>query len=392
MYLGRDVPARRINVKSAKGENLFDVSGKKYIDFSTNWCGILGWSLPEVQSARKNFLGPTYVDPNFSYEPWEELAKLLISIAPGKMGKVFRATGGTEAVEIALQAAILHTKRSKFISPEGYHGHSLAALSVGFSHYKDLFPHLWPCEKVKGQLDRKIGQKVANRINKGDIAAYISEPFIFNNGLVEPSKEYFQLVQESCKKYGTVFIIDEVATGFGRTGKMFASEYFDLFPDIVCLGKGLTGGNAVLGATLMNQKLAKTMEFEFSYYSTFAWQPLNVDITLAYLKYFLKNKQSILGKVNSLNLIINKRLLSMNLPSGSTIRSKGLATFIEFERDGLAKKIADKCLENGLVIEALNERVIDIFPPAIISNRNLNRGLDILEKSFISSIPFAGLM
>jgi acetylornithine/succinyldiaminopimelate/putrescine aminotransferase len=368
-------------VKSS-GSYVYDKNGSCYIDFSTNWCGILGWNLPAVTKAIKEFSGPMYVDPNYQYEPWEKLAKLLIKIAPGQMQSAFRVTSGTEAVEMALQAAMNNTKRYRFVSTGAYHGHSFATLSVGFEHYHDRFPNLLSCAKIHPPYDKEAGLKIEKILSNKDIAAYISEPIICNRGVVEPTKEYFEIVQNACKKYGTVFIIDEVATGFGRTGKMFASEYYDLQPDIVCMGKGLTGGNAVLGACLMNKKLSKSMEYEFSYYSTFAWQPLNVEITLAYLNYFVINKKAILEKVNKLSLFFKKRLIKMKKLCDFEIRMKGLAIAIEF-KDGIANKVRAKCLSKGLLMDCLNPHTLTFFPSANMSLHTAATGLNIFKSAIL---------
>lgn len=383
IFLGRDIKPLNISVSKSNGSYVYDKSGKAYIDFSTSWCGILGWNLRAVRKAIKEFSGPMYVDPTYQYDPWGKLAKLLVKITPGHMQSAFRVTSGTEAVEIALQASMNYTKRYKFVSTGGYHGHSFATLSVGFEHYHDRFPNLIPCAKIDPPYDKEAALKIEAILSKRDIAAHISEPIICNRGVIEPIQEYFEIVQDACKKYGTVFIIDEVATGFGRTGKMFASEYYNLQPDIVCLGKGLTGGNAVLGACLMNKELSKSMEYEFSYYSTFAWQPLNTEITLAYLNYFVANEKMILKKVNSLSIFFEEKLTKMKESYDFEVRMKGLAIGVEF-KNGIAEKIRDKCLSNGLLVDCLSPHTLTFFPSANMSKDTANKGLDIFE-SVISS-------
>ncbi len=139
-FVGRDASAIPIEVVSAKGNYVYDSAGKKYIDFVMGWCvGNIGWGVEEVEKRIRNFKGPNYVDPSYLYKPWTELAEILAKLTPGKLQKSFRATGGTEAVEIALQAALAHTKRTKFISIEGsYHGHSIGAMSVGQPTFESI--------------------------------------------------------------------------------------------------------------------------------------------------------------------------------------------------------------------------------------------------------------
>lgn len=383
-YLGRDAKPLSINVVNSSGSFIYDKSGKTYIDFSTNWCGILGWNLPFVVKAIKEFNGPTYVDPNYQFDSWKKLAKLLVKIAPGNMHSVFRSTSGTEAVEIGLQAAMNYTKRYKFVSTGGYHGHSFATLSVGFEHYRDRFPNLLPCVKIDHPYDKQAALKVEKILSEKDIAAYISEPIICNRGVIEPTQDYYEIVQNACKKYGTIFMIDEVATGFGRTGKMFASEYFGLQPDIVYLGKGLTGGNAVLGACLMNKELSRSMEYDFSYYSTFAWQPLNVEITLAYLNYFLANQRTILMNVCKLSLLFKKRLTKLESLHELKVRIKGLAIAVEF-KEAIADEIRNKCLCKGVLVDSINSYTLTFFPSANMDFCTANTGLDLFESAIIES-------
>src|SRR3989344_8966064 len=191
-YLGRDGGAYPLTVAKTKGSYVFDEKGKRYIDFYMGWCvGNLGWSVEEIVCKIKNFSGPTYVAPGYQYKGWAELAELLATLAPGNLSKSFRATGGTEAVEIALPAAMAHTKRHKFISIEGsYHGHSIAAMSVGQSDFRSWYTNLLPdCYKVEAPLDEKAARKVEKLLSKRDIAALIMEPIICNMGVEIPTKE-----------------------------------------------------------------------------------------------------------------------------------------------------------------------------------------------------------
>ena len=150
-YLGREGSPKPIVIKKAKGSYLYDDKNIKYIDFFVGWCvGNVGWNPNEIVKQIKKFDGPNYVPPGYYYQGWAELAEILAKISPGKLIKSFRATGGTEAVEIALQAAMSHTKRSKFISIEGsYHGHSIGAMSIGASDFRTWYSNLLPaCHKI----------------------------------------------------------------------------------------------------------------------------------------------------------------------------------------------------------------------------------------------------
>lgn len=381
-YLGRDIPATPIEITRSEGSYLFDGKGNKYIDFLMGWnVGNVGWGQRVVRDAINKFDGPDYVYPSYLYKPWTELAEILAKITPGKLTKSFRVTGGTEAVEIALQAAMSYTKRTKFVSvAESYHGHSIAAMSLGISEFRIRYNNLLPdCYQITPPLDKKAAEKVDKILSKGDVAAYISEPIVCNLGVEIPTKEFFEIIQESCKRNGTVFIIDEVATGFGRTGKLFASEHYGLEPDIMCLGKGLTGGYGALGATIMTESVAKSLEFPFSFYSTFGWHPLNVCATLANIKYLISRKEEILNNVNRMSIYFEKRLSQIKFKCPHKVNIKGLAIGLWFEKEGYATELVGKCTKKGLLFSDLDSHYLTFFPALNIDQTTAEKGLNIFE-------------
>jgi adenosylmethionine-8-amino-7-oxononanoate aminotransferase len=254
-HLARQKPGT-LRVTKSEGSYLFDENGKRYVDFMMGWCvGNLGWGNAVVTRKGKAFTGPDYVQPALSYKPWDDLAELLVSITPGKLSKCFRATGGSEAVDLALQAALLHTGRTKLMSLEGsYHGNSIGGLSVGDSEVRKRCKALLPgCHKIKPPLDEAAVKKIRRLLERGDVAAFIMEPISINLGVLIPSAEFMSDLQRLCREHGTLLIMDEVATGFGRTGKMFASEHYPIKPDILCLAKAITNG---AGGILLHLRLA----------------------------------------------------------------------------------------------------------------------------------------
>lgn len=381
-FVGRDVPAAPVEVVRAEGSYLFGPNGEKWIDFVMGWnVGNIGWGVGEIEEKLRKFKGPSYVNPYYLYKPWAELAEILAKITPGRLQKSFRATGGTEAVEIALQAAIVHTKRTKFVSIEGsYHGHSIGAMSVGMSDFKKHWKNLLhDCYKINLPLDSKAGKEVERILSGGDVAAFIAEPIICNLGVVIPDKEFFEIVSAACKKHETLLILDEVATGFGRTGKMFASEHYGLEPDIMTLGKAITGGYGGLGVAIMTEEVAKSMEFDFSFYSTFGWYPLGVEAALANIDYLLKHKGPILSNVAEMSKFFEQRLKSMKFKHPAEVRVKGLAVGIEFKKAGYAIEIMNRCQENGLLTSELGPNIFTIFPALNIERKVAEEGLNILE-------------
>ena len=382
-YVARDGLPKPIEVTAASGSYVFS-HGKKYIDFVMGWnVGNIGWNVPEVMAAMKMFEGPVYVKPPYLYKRWVDLAELLATITPGKLTKSFRATGGTEAVEIALQCATVHTKRTKFISIEGsYHGHSIATMSIGDSYFRNHFKNLLgDCFKINPPLNRDAALKVEKIVKKEDIAAFISEPIICNLGVLVPDEDFFGIVSDACKKYGTLLIMDEVATGFGRTGKLFASEHYTLKPDIITLGKGITSGYGSLGATIVTKEIAKSMEFDFSTYSTFGWLPISVEGAIANINYILKKR--LWKNAEKMGDYFEQQLKKISFKHRPETRIKGLAIGVEFEKEGYVIEVMKKAMSNGLLFSTLNRKIITLFPALTINKKVVDEGLKILEKSVI---------
>src|SRR3954467_1498029 len=203
-----------IQVTRTTGECIYDQHGKRFIDFNAGWCvGNLGWKRKEIWSGIDAAKIPDYIAPGYHYKGWVDLAELLASIAPGDLQKSVRATGGTEAVEAAMQIAMLYTGRTKFLSVEGsYHGNSIGTLSIGSSENREQFKNLLPnCIKIKPPLDDKAAAKVEARLKNKDIAALIMEPVICNLGVMVPEHAFMKRIGDLCRRYGTLLVIDEVA-------------------------------------------------------------------------------------------------------------------------------------------------------------------------------------
>jgi len=275
-----------------------------------------------------------------------------------------------------------HTKKHKFISVEGsYHGHSIGAMSIGASNFRKQYKNLlFHCHKIKAPLDDKAADEVMKLLKNEDIAALIMEPIICNLGVVIPEKGFMRKIQAACKKHSALLVIDEVATGFGRTGKLFASEHYGVQPDIMCLAKGITGGYGGIGATIMTPEVAKSMEWNFSFYSTFGWHPLNVEATIANIKFILQKKKALLDNTNKMSKYFEERLQNMKFKHPATIRIKGLAIGVEFSQPDYALQIVDKCQKRGLLFSDLRNTIFTLFPALNVDMKTAKDGLDILEE------------
>jgi acetylornithine/succinyldiaminopimelate/putrescine aminotransferase len=370
-----------LQVVRTKDEFIYDHLGKRYIDFNSGWCvGNLGLTRKEIQSKIHLAKTPNYITPGYHYQRWVDLAELLASIAPGELQKSVRATGGTEAVEAAMQIAMIYTGRTKFLSVEGsYHGNSIGTLSIGSSENREQFKNLLPnCIKIKPPLDDNAVDKVEARLKNKDIAALIMEPIICNLGVMIPEKAFMKSISALCRRYGTLLVIDEVACGFGRTGKLFACEHFEIQPDVLCLAKAITGGFAPMGACITTAKIAdKVMKRGFQFYSTYGWHPLAVEAAIANIHYWIKNKEKILGNVTALSQCFKDGLSQMKFKKGATLRILGLAIGVEVSDPKYAERIQQKGLKNGLLFST-QEKTLTLFPQLTMRQTIAEEGLEIL--------------
>jgi adenosylmethionine-8-amino-7-oxononanoate aminotransferase len=381
-FLGRGFDAEDFQVARTKGSYVFDAHGKRYVDFLAGWCvGNLGWDAREIVRARKNLPAVTYAYPYYLYRPWVELAELLAKVTPGRLQKSFRATGGSEAVEIALQMAMVHTGRAGFVSIEdAYHGNTIGGLSIGASENRQTYPNLLAnCSRIAPPLNEEALGKVETRLRKRDVAAFIMEPVSCNLNVLVPDPKFMTGLARLCRKYGTLLIMDEVACGFGRTGRLFATEHFGFEPDIMCVAKALTGGYAPMGAVIATPAVARSAEEEGSFYSTYGWHPIAVEAALANVRYWIRNGKKLLAHVNAMSALFQERLARLTFNQRPEIRVKGLAIALEFEDGKEAEEIASRCRENGLLLTT-SDNALTMFPPLNIDHAVALEGLRILQK------------
>jgi acetylornithine/succinyldiaminopimelate/putrescine aminotransferase len=381
--LARDLPAE-LQVVATNGSLVTDSRGRKYVDFVMGWCvGNFGWRRPAIAKAIERFKGPDYVYPGYAYAPWTELARLLVSLAPRPLTTCFRATGGSEAVDLALQAAMIHTGRRAFLSLEdSYHGNSLAGLSIGASDNRDRVKNLLPhCGKIAPPLDASALRRIEQRLKRRDVAAFIMEPISINLGVLIPEKDAIRRVRDLCRRYGTLFIADEVACGFGRTGRLFACEHFDLDPDMLCIAKAMSGGLAPIGAVIATTPIATSMEEnDGAFYSTYGWHPRSVAVAIATLRDLKANQPQLLAGVAEMSEYFRIRLLQLEFERPAAVRIQGLAIGIDVGDEDYADAIQNKCRRNGLLVSTEGSTVL-LLPSLAVDKRTAARGLDILARS-----------
>jgi acetylornithine/succinyldiaminopimelate/putrescine aminotransferase len=366
-----------LEVARARGNYVYDPRGRKYIDFIMGWCvGNFGWARPALRRRVHAFNGPDYIYPGYTYRAWRELAQLLVGLAPEGLTRCCRATGGSEAVELALQAAMLHTGRRKFVAIEAaYHGNTLGALSVGDG---DDVVRVLSVARLKPPLDADALGRLETRLKHRDVAAVIMEPIAMNLGVLIPETDFMEGLVPLCHRYGTLLILDEVATGFGRTGKLFACEYYDVQPDMMTIAKAATAGAAGIGGLLVREDLAETLEQDGNVYSTYGWHPLSVDIAIANLRWIKRNQSRLLRQVDRTSSYFVERLRAMAFPEEPEVRWRGLAIAVDVRDEKYAARVAKRCRARGLLLDP-QDRVLLMLPALNVDRATAKDGLDILE-------------
>jgi adenosylmethionine-8-amino-7-oxononanoate aminotransferase len=380
-FLARE-DSPKLQIARSKDSYLIDAEGNRYVDFLMGWCvGNFGWGNAVIEKPAKAFKGPDYVYPGFDYQPWEDLAFLLVSMAPPGLGKCFRATGGSEAVDLAMQAAMLHTGRGKFMSLEAsYHGNTLACLSVGASEKRKKLRNLLPnCLKGDPPLDGKLLGKIETQLKKRDVAAFIMEPIGMNFGVLIPENGFLPELQRLCRRYGTLLVMDEVATGFGRTGTLFASDQFDIQPDMIALAKAITDGVGGMGALIATAEVANSMEEDGSFYSTYGWHPRSTAVAIATLKFIIRHEKKLIAQVTATAEYFAMRLAAMRFRHDVEVRQRGLAIGLDFGDEEYADKVGERCRKKGLLVSPEGETVL-LIPALNLDHKTAQKGLDILER------------
>jgi acetylornithine/succinyldiaminopimelate/putrescine aminotransferase len=378
-YLGMsETPA--VQVRRARGDFVWDNRGKRYIDFVMGWCvGNFGWGNPEIVRAAQRFNGPDYVYPEYSYAAWGELGRLLASIAPGNLTRSFRATGGSEAVELALQAAMLNTGRKKFVALEdSYHGNTLGAMSIASKEYREKLSNLLPyCHRIPTPLDDHALERLESVLKGRDVAAFIMEPVSMNLGVLIPEKSFMTEAQRLCRRYDTLLVMDEVACGFCRTGRVFASEHFGIAPDIMTLGKAISGGVAGLGATMMTEEVADSLAEDGNVWSTFGWHPRSVAVAVATVNYVKRRRRQLLQHAAEMSDYFRARLSEIDFNGYSAVNILGLAIYVDVGDEDYAEEIGKKCQRRGLLL-VTQETGFLLIPAVTVDSRVAARAMDIL--------------
>jgi taurine--2-oxoglutarate transaminase len=411
-----------IAVKHAKGVYFWDVDEKKYLDFnSMTMCVNLGHGDERVIRAMQEQAAELpYAAPGMTTKIRALASKTVAEITPkGALSKVLFTLGGADANENAIKLARGYTKRHKILSRyRSYHGASAGAMAAtgdprrvawepnlmtGVVHFLDPYRYRSTFHRTNPDIsEEEFAQDYVNHLEEiilyegpESIAAVMMESVTGTNGIIIPPNGYMQGVCKLCDKYGIVMIADEVMSGFGRTGKWFAIEHWDVVPDIMTMAKGLTSAYAPLGAVAMKPEIAAAFdEHAFESGLTYTSHPISLAAAVANIHAMREDK--VVEHAAAMGGVLRRMLTDLGEahPSVGEVRSIGLFGIIELVKDRNTKEpvapwngsspemvaLRKYCLDHGLFLYTHWHTVL-IIPPLIITEEQLKEGMDVLDKA-----------
>lgn len=396
-------------VKRAQGMVVEDVDGNVFLDFMAGIAvASTGHCHPRVVAAieeqAKRFLHICGSD--YYYEPMVELAETLSRLAPGAAPKkVFFTNSGAETVEAAFKLARHHTGRQHVIAFHGaFHGRTLGALSLTASraahraHFGPLIPgvHHVPygfCHRCPYHLSYgscgiecvSVIEKVLFRheIRPEEVAAIFVEPIQGEGGYIVPPAEYLPRLQDLCRRHGILLVADEIQSGFGRTGKMFACEHWSIEPDILCVAKGIASGMP-LGAMIANTEISTWQRSTHG--STFGGNPVACAAALATIAVLQEGLVENAAKVGA---VLKEQLAALKSrhPVIADVRGLGLMIGVDFEKSNgsrapdprLRDEVMQGCFEKGLLLLSCGESTLRFCPPLIVTKEEVETAVGIFD-------------
>jgi 4-aminobutyrate--pyruvate transaminase len=413
-------------ITRGQGVFIYDEDGKEYLDAGAGlWCVSLGYSekrLSQAAARQMETLPYSHMFRNMSHDIGIELAEKIISLLPVPMSKVYFNSSGSEANDTAdklvwyYNNALDRPRKKKIISRiKAFHGSSIAAGSLTGIHKSQLdfdlpipnirhtdCPH-YPRYAKPGESEEDFATRMVDNLdsliqNEGPdtVAAFIAEPVMGTGGVVAPPKTYFDKIQAVLRKHDILFIVDEVMCGFGRTGKMFGTETFNLKPDIMTMSKALSASYLPISAVAVSEKLyaAFLRQSEkigvFGHGYTYTAHPVCAAVALETLNIY--EERDILGHIRSIVPRFWARLNRLSEhPLVGEVRGVGLLAGVELmknkesrenfnPKEGIGALFVKQCLENGVMLRAI-EDAIALSPPLVITAAELDRMFDGIAKA-----------
>lgn len=390
-YVAQTSPAPlALEIVNAKGALLYDASGKEYIDL------IGGISVANVGHCHPKVIEAIHkqseaylhimVYGEFVETPQVQYAQLLTSHLPASLNSVYFTNSGAEAVEGAMKLAKRATGRTQIIAfNHSYHGSTQGALSIiGDEYWRNAFRPLLPDVLHLPYHSFDSLNEITERT-----ACVIAETVQAEAGIIAPSAAWMKALRKKCDETGTLLVLDEIQTGFGRTGTLWGFEHFDMVPDIVLLGKAV-GGGMPLGAFISDKKLMGlfTENPVLGHITTFGGHPVSCAAGMAGLKVLLEAGYSMpIDERNGVPFSVRDketlfRLLLVH-PKIKAIRSFGLWLAVEFDSFETNKKIIDKCIEQGVLTDwfLFASNCLRISPPLVISEEQIRKACEVIVRA-----------
>ena len=366
-----------IEIKNAFGSYIVDNKNKKYLDFiaGISVCN-LGHSNPTIIKAIKKQIKKymhVMVYGEFALEPSVKLSKEIVSKISKNLEVIFLTNSGTEAVEGSLKLAKRYTGRKEIIAAyNSYHGSTHGSLStVGVFGMQEKFQPLLPMVNFINFNQDKDLYKISS-----DTACVILETIQGGAGFILPEKNFLKKVKKRCEEVGALLILDEIQPGFGRTGKLFGYQNYDVEPDILIFGKAF-GGGLPIGGFCSSKKIMDSLSFDpqLGHISTFGGNPVISSASYAAIIELYDKK--IMNKINSKEKLFRKYL---KLPLIKKINGRGLMLALILKKSSIADYVVKDCLKNGLILFWLlwEKKAVRITPPLTIENNDIKLGCKII--------------
>ncbi len=386
-YMAPFLEKQRISIDRGKGVYAWDEDGNKYLDFTSGW-GVtcIGHANPVITKALFEQGKRIIQNPNsgLTYSPVRaKLLSLMRDVLPKNLTHVFFSNSGAEGNDAAIKLARKVTGRTDIVSTlQSFHGRTISTASAtGQDKYKERFKPLMPNYRfISYDNIKEMDQTLDDRV-----AAVILEPIQGEGGVRVPSKDYLFRVERMCEKNGSLLIVDEIQTGFCRTGPMFVTDSLGVKADFLTMAKGIAGGFP-FGAFAMSERVASRLELS-DHGGTYCGNPLGCAVAYAVIRYLIE--RSISENVEKVGLFALTRLKELKRKYSGTVvdvRGKGLLLLIDFKNEKTAECVSNVCLSNGLFVRQTQHTGVRIFPALNISKAEMEEGLDIIEKSVRESV------
>lgn len=410
-----------LHIVDAEGCYFTDAAGKRYLDFSSQlMCVNLGHKNPAVIKAIQDQAAALpYIAPGYATDVRAELSRMLLEVLPRGIEKFFFTTSGTDANEAAIKIARLFTGKTKIIARyRSYHGSTMGSIAMTGDQRR------WPVEPAaKGHgvvfapevncYDCPIGHRypecniacagyVEHMIeNESDVAAVIVEPIVGTNGVLVPPPEYFPRLREICDRNKVLLIADEVMSGWGRTGKWFAMDHWNVSPDILVTAKGITSAYAPLGLCATTARIASFFDDHyFAHGHTYEAHPLTLAPAIATIREM--QRLDLVERSRELGIYLGAKLaeLTVKHPSIGDVRGKGLFWAVELVRNRETKKplntkeeklagkplvvdqVASEMMKQGVFVQAWLSHFV-VAPPLIITKTEIDAGVAAMDNALV---------